>query len=79
MICDKFYKLPVSVASRTDLNGTDNQGRTALMFGSGDGHVAVVALLLANGAPVDATDGQVAVNYIPSEPTSKDDGGKGGS
>ena len=56
----------------TDVNGADEQGRTALMLAAFDGHSGAVDLLLRRGARVDAQDaaGRTALMYAASGPNA---------
>ena len=55
-----------------DVNGADEEGRTALMLAAFDGHTGAVDLLLRRGARVDSQDaaGRTALMYAVSGPNT---------
>jgi ankyrin repeat protein len=59
-----------AIASGVDVNGMDEEGRTALMFSSFNGFSEIVLLLLDEGAGIDRRDamGRTALLYAATGP-----------
>ncbi len=62
---DHIESLEMLLASNGDVNKTDNDGRTPLMFVSMNGHCGTIELLLENGADLHAVnkDKNTALHY----------------
>ncbi|WP_035098096.1 M48 family metallopeptidase [Anoxybacteroides tepidamans] len=61
VVANNKAKVRALIDAGTDINETDNQGKTALHWAAQDGNIAIASLLLEAGADIEAADDDLAV------------------